>query len=149
MQGKQNRNNTFLPMKKTLILLASLAICTLAGAQNVEKRTADDSQPIYTHVDTPPEFPGGMEKMYQFIAANIQFPGNQDTQCEGRVLVTFVVERDGRVTEAQVAQDPCPGAGYGEEALRVVNLMPKWKPGRQGNEKVRVRFNLPVKFSAK
>ena len=89
-----------------------------------------------------------MEALYQFIAANIKYPC-QDCNCQGKVYVTFVIEKDGSVSNAKVLRDPCPDHGFGQEALRVVNLMPKWKPGRQPGNPERVQYNLPIIFSLK
>lgn len=104
---------------------------------------------IFTVVEQQPEFPGGMEALYQFIAANIKWPSNSDAcHCSGKVFVTFVVEKDGNVSNAKVLRDICQSeCGFGDEALRVVNLMPKWKPGRQRGKVVRVQYNLPINFS--
>lgn len=106
---------------------------------------------IFTVVEQNPEFPGGEEALYQFIAANIKWPGGSDAcNCSGKVYITFVIEKDGSVNNAKVLRDPCKGeCGFGEEALRVVNLMPKWKPGRVRGKAVRVQYNLPVNFSNK
>lgn len=102
---------------------------------------------IFTVVEQDPEFPGGMEAMYQFIAANIKYPGHQDTECSGKVYITFMVEKDGSVSNAKVLREDCQG--YGDEALRVVKLMPKWKPGLQRGKPVRVQYTLPINFSQK
>ena len=85
------------------------------------------------------------EKMLQFIYKNIKYPAiARENGVEGTVVVTFVVEKDGSITDAQVVRDI--GAQCGQEALRVVNMMPKWVPGKQRGRSVRVQFNLPVKF---
>lgn len=108
---------------------------------------ADSS--IFVVVEKDPEFPGGMEALYQFIAANIKWPC-KDCECHSnKVYVTFVVEKDGSITNAKVLRDVCPNYGFGDEALRVVNLMPKWKPGLQRGKPVRVQFNLPINFAMK
>ena len=85
------------------------------------------------------------EKMLQFIYTNIKYPKDARINgIEGMVVVKFVVEKDGSITNAEVVRDI--GAGCGQEALRVVNKMPKWEAGRQRGRPVRVQFNLPVKF---
>lgn len=104
---------------------------------------------IFTVVEQNPEFTGGTEALYQFIATNIKWPANnEDCSCSGKVYVTFVIEKDGSVDNAKVLRDPCKKeCGFGDEALRVVRLMPKWKPGRQNGKPVRVQFNLPINFN--
>lgn len=83
--------------------------------------------------------------MLKFIYDNIQYPGiARENGVEGTVVVQFVVEKDGSITDVKVIRDI--GAGCGAEAMRVVNKMPKWNPGKQRGRPVRVQFNLPVKF---
>ena len=110
-----------------------------------EKPLYDDNE-IFTIVEDDPEFPGGMEALYKYLEENTKYPDG--ARCEnGRVYVQFVVERDGSITNAHVLKDLCGGCE--EEALRVVNSMPKWVPGFQRGKPVRVRFNLLVIFSKK
>ena len=110
-----------------------------------DKALYDDSV-IFTVVQDDPEFPGGMEALYKYLEKNTRYPDGAG--CEnGRVFVQFIVERDGTLTDIHVLRDRCGGCA--EEALRVVNSMPRWTPGMQRGKPVRVRFNLPVKFSKK
>ena len=103
-------------------------------------------EPPKIYVDMMPAFKGGEEAMYSWLSQNIRYPQiAHETGIQGTVVVTFVVEKDGSITGAQVLNDI--GGGCGDEALRVVKAMPKWKEGRQSNEPVRVQFNLPIKFT--
>ena len=113
------------------------------------KVTPDDAYAdsnIFVVVDQDPEFPGGMDSLYHFLAANIKYPCSE---CDviGKVYVTFVIEKDGSITNPKVLRDIGPEYGFGDEALRVVKLMPKWKPGRQRGKPVRFQFNLPINFT--
>ena len=95
--------------------------------------------------DVMPEFPGGDEALFAYLSQNINYPTEaKDAKLEGRVYVTFVIEKDGQVSNAKILRDI--GGGCGEEAIRVVNNMPKWKPGSQDGKPVRTQFNLPVSF---
>ena len=95
--------------------------------------------------DVMPEFPGGDEALFAYLSQNINYPTEaKDAKIEGRVFVTFVVEKDGRITGERILRDI--GGGCGEEVLRVIRTMPKWKPGTQDGKPVRVQFNLPVAF---
>ena len=118
-------------------------------AIEVENVVVDDEQPeVYNVVEVDPEFPGGIEALYKYLAENITYPQQaKDSGIQGRVYVTFVVEKDGSITGAEVLRGI--GGGCDEEALRVVNAMPKWTPGKQLGEPVRVQFNLPVVFKLK
>ena len=101
--------------------------------------------PALPMVEDMPEYPGGMEAMMKFVAENLKYPEQmQKEKVEGRVLLSFVVEKDGSVTNIEEVQSPHPVLT--EEAIRVVKLMPKWKPGKQDGKNVRVQFNLPITF---
>ncbi|MBS4057889.1 MAG: energy transducer TonB [Bacteroidetes bacterium] len=103
-------------------------------------------QEIFTVVESMPEFPGGAGKMMEYIAKNIKYPPMaRESGVQGRVFVNFVVEPDGRVSNVKVLRGI--GGGCDEEAIRVVESMPKWTPGRQRGKAVRVSFNLPVRFT--
>ena len=96
-------------------------------------------------IDKMPAFPGGEEGVMDFIGTNIRYPKYaQDHGISGRVLVRFVVETDGSITNVEVLQGI--GGGCDEEAVRVVKMMPKWFPAEKDVEKVRVMFTLPINF---
>lgn len=142
-------------MKRVLFLTLTLALSLFASAQKPQKTAPAAQQKsvqteeskIFTVVEEAPEFPGGMEALYQFLAANIKYPGHSDQCVTGKVIVSFVIEKDGSVSDAKVVRKLAPN--FDDEALRVVKLMPKWKPGRQDGKPVRVQFNLPINFSLK
>lgn len=100
---------------------------------------------VFDVVEQMPEFPGGMEALMQFMSKNMKYP-DEATKAgqEGRVIVSFVVEADGRVTNAKVVRSVAPLLDA--EALRVIGLMPRWEPGRQNGEAVRVKYTIPVTF---
>lgn len=131
-------------MKKLILLAAVALFCgTNAMAQTDEVDEVDDA--VFVVVEKSPEFPGGDDSLYAFIGRNIKYPeAAKKNKIEGRVFVTFVIEKDGQVSSAKILRDI--GGGCGEEALRVVNSMPKWKPGTQRGNPVRVQFNLPIMF---
>jgi len=96
-------------------------------------------------VDVVPEFPGGLQAMFNFIAANCKYPDEAKRRgVQGKVYVNFVVGIDGTISEAHVIRGI--GGGCDEEALRVVNLMPKWNPGSAKGVPVKVNYKLPVTF---
>ena len=120
----------------------------------VDRQLSDYAMPlqendsIYTVVETMPEFPGGTAKMMGFLAANISYPQTaRDKGVEGRVYISFVVEKDGSVSDVKVLRGI--GGGCDEEAVRVVQSMPNWKPGVQKGKPVKVAYNLPVRFALK
>lgn len=135
-------------MKRILFFVMVLMVNMVSVGQDVRKdkdaRTEQDGA-IFTIVEQMPEFPGGMEALYQFLAANIKYPGGPDDCVSGKIIVSFVIEKDGTVSDAKVVRKLHPA--FDAEALRVVKLMPKWEPGRQEGKPVRVQFNLPINFS--
>lgn len=110
-----------------------------------EEESAEEAQ-IFMVVESMPEYPGGEPALYSYLAENIKYPQMaKESGIQGRVFVTFVVERDGGVTDVRVLRGI--GGGCDEEAIRVVEGMPKWTPGKQRGKSVRVQYNLPVKFT--
>ncbi len=110
-----------------------------------EPEGTPDPNKAYDVVDEMPQFPGGPYALFEFISKNIQYPKEaEDANLQGRVIVSFVVEKDGSVSNAKVVRpiDPLLDA----EALRVVNSMPKWIPGKQNGEAIRIKYTVPVTF---
>jgi len=102
-------------------------------------------QEVFTIVEQMPSFPGGDQKMYEYLGKNIKYPQiARESGIQGRVFVNFVVEPDGHVSNVNVMRSL--GGGCDEEAMRVVKAMPKWKPGKQRGKAVRVSYILPVNF---
>lgn len=103
------------------------------------------TEEIFVVVEEQPEFPGGNAAMMKFLSDNIKYPViAQENGIQGRVITNFVVERDGSITDVQVVRGVDPSLD--KEAVRVIQSMPKWKPGKQRGSPVRVRFTLPVVF---
>ena len=106
----------------------------------------DEDRPgVYIVVDQMPEFPSGDKGLYEFIADNIKYPAEaKEEGIKGRVFVNFIVEPDGSVSDIRVLRGI--GGGCDEEAVRVVKSMPRFKPGMQDGETVRVSYTIPVFF---
>ena len=103
------------------------------------------TEEIFVVVENQPEFPGGNTAMMKFLSDNIKYPViAQENGIQGRVICNFVVERDGSITDVQVVRGVDPSLD--REAVRVIQQMPRWKPGKQRGQAVRVRFTLPVVF---
>ena len=114
----------------------------------VPKKEEVSDQTVYNFVSisTPPNYPGGMYKFYEYLGKNIKYPiMAADNEVEGNVFVSFVVEKDGSLTDIKV--DRKLGYGTDEEALRVLKLSKRWNPGMQNGRPVRVKYNIPIKFS--
>ena len=101
---------------------------------------------IFIVVEVEPEFPGGEEARMKFLRDNVVYPKiARETGVEGTVLVSFVVEPDGRITNVEILRGRAPSLD--EEAVRVTKLMPKWKAGKQRGKSVRVKYNMPIRFT--
>ena len=115
-----------------------------AGTGVVESKPEE----IFTFVEQQPSFPGGETEMMKFIQKNVQYPQmEKETGISGTCFITFIVEKDGKITNIKLLRGVAGGAGCDKEAIRVVNMMPPWKAGKQNGREVRVQFNLPIKFS--
>lgn len=95
-------------------------------------------------IEQKPEFPGGIDKFYSFVGKNYQIPDEEGIK--GKVYVSFVVEKDGSLTDIKVLRDI--GYGTGKEALRVLGKCPKWAPGEQNGKKVRCTYSLPISIQS-
>ena len=104
-----------------------------------------EEQTIFEVVENMPDFPGGQAALMQYLAKNIKYPTiAQENGTQGRVIVQFVVNKDGSIVDAKVVRSVDPYLD--KEALRVINTMPKWKPGMQKGQAVAVKYTLPVMF---
>ena len=113
---------------------------------NFDEVVEDEDRPgVYMIVEQMPEFPGGDKSLFQFIADNTKYPADaKEKGIKGRVFVNFIVEPDGSVSDIRVLRGI--GGGCDEEAVRIVESMPKFKPGMQNGEAVRVSYTVPVNF---
>lgn len=111
----------------------------------VEEDEEEEEAQIFTVVEAMPDFPGGDAARIKYLNENIKYPQMaRESGIQGRVFVTFVVEKDGAVTDVRVLRGI--GGGCDEEAIRVIKNMPKWKAGKQRGKPVRVQFNMPILF---
>ena len=111
----------------------------------VEEETEPTIEIIFDIVEEMPEFIGGVEKLYEYLGDNIKYPEQaKDFSIQGKVFVQFVVWKDGTIKDVKVVK----GAHklLDKEALRVINKMPNWKPGKQRGKNVNAKFTLPIKF---
>jgi TonB family protein len=143
-----------LPVAVLISFIFSSAITKQVVAQSdkatvVVKSTSNtqdpQKDPVFTVVEQLPEYPGGEEARIKFIGDNINYPKEAvKNGITGTVYVTFIIEKDGSISNVKVLRGI--GGGCDEEAVRVISIMPNWKPGLQGGQPVRVQFNMPIKF---
>ena len=104
-----------------------------------------NSTKVYDVVEQMPSFPGGISGLMTYLNQNTRYPAvAQENGVQGRVVVSFVVGKDGHISDVTVLRSVDPSLD--KEAIRVVRNMPRWTPGKQGGEPVRVRYNVPVSF---
>ena len=124
-------------------IVVLLMLANVGFAQTPVEKGANE---VYEELDEDPQYPGGLEALYQFLAENIQYPSKaKENNIMGQVIVTFVVEKDGSISNIKVLRDI--GGGCGAEVVRVVGMMPRWIPGKLMGKPVRTQFNLPVQFN--
>ena len=100
---------------------------------------------VFEVVEQMPSFPGGDKALLEYLSNNIKYPVvAQENGVQGRVVVSFVVEKDGSITDVKVVRSVDPSLD--KEAARVVKSMPRWIPGKQNGSAVRVKYNVPVSF---
>jgi len=105
----------------------------------------DEQDVIFTLVELMPEFPGGNEEFFRYLHKNLNYPKEaSDSAIQGRVYISFVVEEDGRISNAKVIRGI--GGGCDEEAVRVIEQMPEWTPGYQRGKSIKVQYNMPIIF---
>ena len=137
----------FAPLAGALLIASNISCISSEKKEEMLESRAIEGD-IHQICEEMPDFPGGMMECMKFLAKNIKYPEEAvKNKVEGRVIIQMVVKKDGSIANAKVVRsiDPLLDA----EALRVVNLMPKWKPGKNQGEAVRVRYTMPVMFRLK
>lgn len=115
------------------------------GSSQDANNVSDNTIYSTAGIEVKPDFPGGMDKFYKFIAENFKTP--KVDKLDGKVYVTFVIEKDGSLTDIKVLRDL--GYGTGKEAIRVLELSPKWLAGELNGRKVRCTYSLPISIESK
>lgn len=137
--------------KSLLFLFVSLN----AFAQNNSQIAPEEVRPVleapqeetFVIVEQMPEYPGGLTALMEYLSTNIKYPEEcRKMGVEGKVFVKFIVDPQGNITNTQILRGIADGKLLEKEALRVVQAMPKWKPGKQGGKAVSVYFTLPINF---
>ena len=106
----------------------------------------EEEEVIFMVVESMPEFPGGQQALFKYLAENVKYPViAQENGIQGRVICQFVVNKDGSIVDV-VAVRSSGEASLDKEAIRVIKSMPKWKPGKQRGKPVRVKYTVPVNF---
>ena len=129
-------------MKKTIIMML-LSVAMLTANNVIAAEPASPEPKVYDMVEKMPSFPGGSEALKEYLKKNTRYP-NPDACIQGRVVVVFVVDEKGNLSDVKVARSVEPYLDA--EAVRVVKSMPRWNPGIEKGKAVKVRYTLPVTF---
>jgi len=140
-------------MKKSIVLTAFIATFSCLNAQETDRiatakvsNTSGDS--LFTKVDVMPQFPGGETALTRYVASNYHYPSvAKKDRLEGTLYLSFIVEKDGSLSNEKIIRGIKGGEAYNSEGLRVIKSMPDWIPGTLKGEKVRVQFILPIRVT--
>ena len=131
---------------KKLIMMSLMAMLGLTTVNAQKTVVAQKNQQVFDVVEQMPEYPGGMQALFEYLGQNLKYPEDAKQQkVEGRVIAIFVVETDGSISNVEVVKPVFPSLDA--EAVRVLSGMPKWKPGMQSGKVVRVKYTVPINFS--
>ena len=127
------------------LFFAVMLVVTSFTTVVAQNKADDNSGKVYEMIEVMPEYPGGQVALVKYLSKNIKYPPiYKKNKVNGRVLVSFVIDKNGKVTSAQIVKglnEECDA-----EALRVISKMPDWIPGEKNGVKVAVQFGLPVNF---
>ena len=133
---------------KKFIIMALMAVFGLTTVSAQKTVVAKKNQKVFDIVEQMPEYPGGQAALFEFISKNVKYPEDAvKKKVEGKVFVTFVVDTDGKITDVSLLRKVFPSLDA--EAVRVISGMPRWKPGEQKGQKVRVKYTVPLTFRLK
>lgn len=133
---------------KKLIILSLMALFGLTTVSAQKTVVAQKNQKVFDVVEQMPEYPGGIQALFEYLSQNVKYPSDAENQkVEGRVIATFIVETDGTINNVEVVKPVFPSLDA--EAIRVLSAMPKWTPGKQSGKEVRVKYTVPINFNLK
>lgn len=133
---------------KKLIFMSMMMFFSLATVNAQKTVVSQKNQKVFEVVEQMPEYPGGAMAMMEFLQDNMKYPADAEKQkVQGKVMVSFIVETDGSITDVKVMKNVFPSLDA--EAIRVVKAMPRWTPGKQKGKVVRVHFSLPITYRLK
>ena len=133
---------------KKLVLMSLMAVFCLTTVSAQKTVVSQKNDQIFDVVEQMPEYPGGMQALFEFLKENIKYPEDaQKQKVEGRVLAKFVIETDGSISDIEVVKNAFPSLDA--EAVRVIQAMPNWTPGKQKGQAVRVKYVVPINFNLK
>lgn len=137
---KKINKNEIIPVEEIEPMIITCYDVAVVPEEPDVVQTTDE---IFRTVDTMPHFPGGEKALTEFIQKNLRYP-ETDTDVQGRVVIRFVVEKDGEISNIEILRSLA--SEFDKEAVRIIQLMPKWVPGKQNGKPARVYYTLPIRF---
>lgn len=131
-------------MKNLLFLTILFFSIQTSYGQQIPNQPNENSIYNTAGITVKPEFPGGIDEFHKYVAKNYITP-HEAKEVKGKIYVTFIIEKDGSLTDIKVLRDL--GFGTGKEAIRILKLCPKWHPGEQKGQIVRTLFSLPISIN--
>lgn len=128
----------------TDVLKGNQVIVDLSSESGPFEGEEPEKDQVFTVVEQLPEFPGGDKALMAYIRQNLKYPLTGENCVQGRVILSFIVEKDGSISDINVMRSPAEELT--KEAIRLIESMPKWKPGKQRGKEVRVRYVIPITF---
>lgn len=135
---------------KKILSLAILLLVGLTASSQVQTTviSTSDTDAVFSFAEIMPSFPGGQAAFMDYLSKNTKYPKEeQNARIQGTVYISFVVEKDGSITNVRAMKEVAGAPGFTTEAIRVISAMPKWTPGEMNGKKVRVRYTQPIKFA--
>ena len=133
---------------KKLIIMSLMVLFGLTTVSAQKTVVAQKNQKVFDVVEQMPEYPGGIQALFEYLSQNVKYPADAENQkVEGRVIATFIVETDGTINNVEVVKPVFPSLDA--EAIRVLSGMPKWTPGKQSGKEVSVKYTVPINFNLK
>lgn len=130
---------------RKLLIMSMMVMFGLTTVNAQKTVVAQKNQQVFDVVEQMPEYPGGMPALIDYLTQNVKYPSDAEKQkIEGIVIATFVVEKDGSISNVEVVKPVFPSLD--SEAIRVITGIANWTPGKQKGETVRVKFTLPISF---
>lgn len=135
------------PVVAVLFVGVGFKACNGFSSPEPQKHEVKETK-VFTAVEQMPMFPGGDAALMEYLSSNIHYPAEAAKKgIQGRIVVGFIVERDGSLSDVHVLRSVDPALD--REAIRVIKSMPKWQPGKQNGNTVRVKYQVPVLFRLK
>ena len=142
---KEVKDDIIVEEPKVEIVIATGELDPPEIDENLFKETMEDVEEIFVIVEKMPSYIGGLEAFYKFVSKNLKYPAQaRRIGIEGKVFVQFIVDKDGSLSDIKVIKGI--GAGCDEEVERIIKMSPKWNPGKQRGNPVRVRMMMPITF---